>query len=42
MPNATLYPHVACKTKKAMLNMGWVVKDIDAVLSGKDPQYQIT
>lgn len=41
VPNATLYPHIACKTKTAMVNMGWVVKDIDAVLSGKEPRYKV-
>ena len=41
VPNATLYPHVACKTKTAMANMGWVVKDIEAALSGKEPQCKV-
>jgi len=40
-PNATLFPHIACKTKTASLNMGWVVKDIVAVLSGNQPEYKI-
>jgi D-3-phosphoglycerate dehydrogenase len=40
--NATLYPHIACKTKKATVNMGWVVKDIDAVLRNEQPNFQIT
>lgn len=39
VPNATLYPHIACKTKTATLNMGWVVRDIDAVLKGKPPKF---
>jgi D-3-phosphoglycerate dehydrogenase len=39
--NATLYPHIACKTKTATRNMGWVVKDIDAVLRNKPPTHQI-
>ena len=41
VPNATLYPHIACKTKTATLNMGWVIKDIDAVLNGKEPEFFI-
>ena len=41
VPNVTLYPHVACKTKTASINMGWVVKDIDAVLRGEQPSCQI-
>ncbi len=41
IPNATLFPHIACKTKTATINMGWVVKDVDAVLRGKKPAFQI-
>lgn len=41
VPNATLYPHIACKTKTAAANMGWVVKDIEAVLGGKEPRYKV-
>ena len=40
--NANLYPHIAAKTATAMKNMGWVVKDIDAVLKGKKPKYEAT
>ena len=40
LPNATLYPHVACKTNTATENMGWVVKDIYAVLQGEQPAYR--
>ncbi len=38
--NATLFPHMACKTTTATRNMGWVVKDIDAVLRNETPTYQ--
>lgn len=41
VPNATLYPHIACKTKTATINMGWVVKDVDAVLRGEEPVFKI-
>ena len=40
VPNTTLFPHLACKTKTAMLNMGWVVKDIVAVLRGEEPSFK--
>lgn len=40
-PNATLFPHVASKTKTASINMGWVVKDVVAVLSGQAPKFQV-
>ncbi len=42
LPNATLYPHIACKTKTASVNMGWVVKDVMAVLCGEQPAYKVT
>lgn len=41
VPNATLFPHVACKTKTATINMGWVVRDVDAVLQGKTPTFPV-
>jgi D-3-phosphoglycerate dehydrogenase len=41
LPNATLYPHIACKTTTASINMGWVVKDIYSVLCGKQPVFQV-
>jgi phosphoglycerate dehydrogenase-like enzyme len=34
-----LYPHLAAKTTRAMLNMSWVVKDVWAVLQGERPAY---
>jgi len=40
-PNATLYPHIACKTTTASVNMGWVVKDIEAVLRGEQPVFEV-
>ncbi|MBC8309789.1 MAG: hypothetical protein H8E83_04650 [Planctomycetes bacterium] len=39
MQNATLFPHIACKTKTATTNMGWVVKDVDAVIRGETPRF---
>jgi len=41
LPNATLYPHIACKTKTATTNMGWVVKDIVEVLQGNTPAFSV-
>jgi phosphoglycerate dehydrogenase-like enzyme len=41
LSNANLYPHVACKTKTASVNMGWVVKDIDKVLRGDTPTFLV-
>ena len=41
VPNATLYPHIACKTTTATQNMGWVVRDIDAVLQEKRPAFEV-
>ena len=40
--NATLYPHIAAKTETAMKNMGWVVKDVEAVIQGDEPKYEAT
>ena len=40
--NATLFPHIACKTTTATTNMGWVVKDIVAVLEGEQPAFKAT
>ncbi len=37
--NATLFPHIACKTKTATTSMGWVVKDVDAVIRGETPRF---
>ena len=40
LSNARLFPHIAAKTKNANLNMGWVVRDIDAVLCGNPPSFE--
>jgi len=40
LANAYLYPHIAAKTQTAMINMGWVVKDVDAVLRGEEPKFE--
>lgn len=37
--NVRLLPHTASRTATAMLNMGWVVRDIVTVLQGKTPKY---
>src|SRR5436189_4942193 len=39
MPNVLLTPHIASRTNTATENMGWVVRDIMAVLEGKPPKY---
>lgn len=39
LPNVRLYPHLASRTATAMRNMSWVVRDVMAVLEGKQPQY---
>ena len=41
LPNAQLFPHIASKTKKASVNMGWVVRDINAILCGKIPKFPL-
>ena len=40
LPNVELYPHIACKTQTATINMGWVVKDVIAVLNNETPQFE--
>ncbi|MBB6430071.1 NAD(P)-dependent oxidoreductase [Algisphaera agarilytica] len=37
--NVTLLPHLASRTGTALKNMSWVVRDVDAVLAGKEPSY---
>jgi D-3-phosphoglycerate dehydrogenase len=37
--NVILTPHVAARTTTGMANMGWVVRDVVAVLEGRKPQY---
>ena len=39
MHNVLLTPHIASRTDTATENMGWVVRDIMAVLEGKPPKY---
>lgn len=39
LDNAHLTPHLASRTLTAMDNMSWVVKDVVAVLEGRDPQW---
>jgi D-3-phosphoglycerate dehydrogenase len=40
--NVDLYPHVAAKTKTAIENMGWVVRDVAAALAGEKPKFPTT
>lgn len=37
--NALLLPHLASRTHTALSNMSWVVRDVVAVLEGKEPTY---
>jgi len=39
LPNATLLPHLASRTEPALANMSWVVRDVMAVLEGREPTY---
>ncbi len=39
MDNVLLTPHLAARTSTAMQNMSWVVRDVMAVLEGRQPQY---
>ena len=39
LSNVRLLPHTASRTVTAMLNMGWVVRDVVAVLQGKCPEF---
>jgi phosphoglycerate dehydrogenase-like enzyme len=36
-PNARLMPHLASRTRTALANMSWVVKDVWRVLEGEEP-----
>jgi phosphoglycerate dehydrogenase-like enzyme len=40
LQNARLFPHAASSTRLADLNMSWVVRDIVAVLSGRQPRFR--
>jgi D-3-phosphoglycerate dehydrogenase len=37
--NVLLTPHVAARTRTAIENMSWVVRDVVAVLKGEKPKY---
>jgi D-3-phosphoglycerate dehydrogenase len=39
LDNVLLTPHIAARTTTAMENMGWVVRDLAAVLEGRKPKY---
>jgi D-3-phosphoglycerate dehydrogenase len=39
LPNAHLAPHLASRTTTALDNMSWVVRDVIAVLSGREPRW---
>ena len=39
IPNARLMPHLASRTRTALANMSWVVKDVLRVLQGEDPEH---
>ncbi len=39
LTNVRLLPHIAARTSKALQNMSWVVRDVVAVLEGREPQF---
>ncbi len=39
LPNVRLLPHLAARTVTGLENMSWVVRDVIAVLEGRQPQY---
>lgn len=39
LPNVTLLPHLASRTGTALQNMSWVVRDVAAVLEGREPSH---
>lgn len=39
LPNVKLLPHIASRTGNALENMSWVVRDVWAVLEGRQPKY---
>lgn len=39
LPNVRLLPHLASRTPQALLNMSWVVRDVVAVLEGRQPAH---
>jgi phosphoglycerate dehydrogenase-like enzyme len=40
LPNVRLLPHIASRTRQAMQNMSWVVKDVWEVLEGREPTHR--
>lgn len=40
VPNAHLSPHIASATEAAKDRMGWVVRDLWAVLDGREPRFE--
>jgi len=40
LSNVALYPHIAGKTHTASTNMGWVVKDVYAIICGEQPRFE--
>ena len=41
LPNVVLTPHMAARTYTAIENMGWVVRDVVAVLKGEKPRFPV-
>ncbi len=41
LSNARLLPHLASRTKSAVEAMGWVVRDVMAVLTGSEPNHRV-
>ena len=41
LPNVRLLPHLASRTHTGFENMGWVVRDVWAVLQGEQPRFGI-
>ena len=39
LPNVRLFPHMAAATRRADLDMSWVVRDVAAVLAGDAPRF---
>jgi phosphoglycerate dehydrogenase-like enzyme len=41
LPNVRVLPHVAARTHTALENMGWVVRDVWAVLENEEPRFSV-
>ena len=39
LPNVQMLPHLASRTHTALANMSWVVRDVAAVLEGREPKF---